>query len=81
MRRIVGKKCERQTLFMTYNNCLLTLDSFGFFLDILVYRFPVTIGQTHSNSLLWFFSMNVCPNVCSVLSKFKDNRDLEFAFL
>ena len=41
MKGIVRKECERQTLFMTYNNCLLTSDSFGFFSDILVYRSPV----------------------------------------
>ena len=36
------KKCERQTLFITLNNCLLTSDSFSLFSDMLVYRYPVS---------------------------------------
>ena len=39
MKGIVGKECERQTLFITYNNCLHTSDSFGFFSIILAYIF------------------------------------------
>ena len=39
--RIIRKEYERQTLFMACNNCLFTLESFGFFSDILVYRSPV----------------------------------------
>ena len=32
------RNVERQTLFMTYNNCLFSSDSFDFFSDMLAYR-------------------------------------------
>ena len=41
MKGIAGKERERQTLCMTYNNCLLASNSFSFFPDILVYRSPI----------------------------------------
>ena len=66
MERIIGKKCKKTNIIYGLQNCLLTLDSFGFFSDILVYRSSVstcwhfgitgvlTLRLNHLNSLLYY---------------------------
>ena len=92
MEGIVGKECERQTLFITYNNCLFTSDSFGFFFDILAYISPIgncwhlivlgswLSGYTHLNSLP--YCMDACHyRVLSHTLHVQKHGDLCFVFL